>query len=214
MKIGIIGAGAIGQIYAKLWSAAGHEILLSSRHPEKLTPLVARLGEHIQIGTPAEAAQFGEVVLLAVNYSSVKEAAEAIRPHVRGKLVIDATNPLRHAEGGGTERVILDDEIGGLVMAAMLPEARIAKGLTTLWTGHVERHADVANPKVAMTLAADAPEDRAIVGQLITDAGLVPVDLGSLAQSRPLDPPSPIWNVVLTRDELVSRVAEMRSAAV
>ena len=213
MKIGIIGAGAIGQTYAKLWSAAGHEILLSSRNPEKLTPIVEGIGPAVQAGTPAQAARFGDVVLLAVNYWTLDEAIDAIRPHVLGKLVIDATNPLRHAAGGGTERVIGDDQIAGLVMADKLPEARIAKGFTTLWTGHVERYANVADPRIAMTLAADAPEDRETVAQLIRDAGLVPVDLGTLAQSRPLDPPSPIWNVVLTAQELADRVDEFRRAA-
>lgn len=210
MKIGLIGAGAIGQIYAKLWNAAGHEVLLSSRNPQKLTELVGEIGPSVQAGTPAQAAAFGDVVLLAVNYRTLDDAIEAIRPHVEGKLVIDATNPLQHAEGGGIERVIEDDQIAGLVVAGKLPEARIAKAFTTLWTGHVERHANVADPKVAMTLAADAPADRETVAQLVRDAGLVPVDLGTLAQSRPLDPPSPIWNVVLTAQELADRVDEFR----
>lgn len=210
MKIGIVGAGAIGQIYAKLWNAAGHEVLLSSRNPQKLTPIVEEIGPSVQAGTPAQAAAFGDVVLLAVNYWTLDDAIEAIRPHVAGKLVIDATNPLQHTEGGGIERVIEHDQISGLVMAEKLPEARIAKAFTTLWTGHVERHANVADPKVAMTLAADTPADRETVAQLVRDAGLVPVDLGTLAQSRPLDPPSPIWNVVLTSRELQERVDEFR----
>lgn len=213
MKIGIVGAGAIGQIYAKLWSVAGHEVLLSSRNPHKLTPVVEEIGPSVQAGTPAQAAAFGDVVLLAVNYWTLDDAIEAIRPHVQGKLVVDATNPLQYAEGGGTERVIGDDEVAGVITAAKLPEARIAKGFTTLWTGHVERQADVTDPKVAMTLAADAPADRATVAQLIKDVGLVPVDLGTLAQSRPLDPPSPIWNVVLTPQELQERVDQFRRAA-
>lgn len=213
MKIGIIGAGAIGQIYAKLWSAAGHDILLSSRNPDKLTSLVQEIGATVQAGTPAEAAQFGEVILLAVNYATLDEAIAAIKSHVSGKLVIDATNPLRLAEGGGTERVIGDDQIAGVVLAAKLPEARIAKAFTTLWTAYVERHSDVADPKVAMTLAADAADDRQTVASLVKEAGLVPIDLGTLAQSRPLDPPSPVWNVVLTPDELTARVDAFRRAA-
>ncbi len=210
MKIGIVGAGAIGQLYARLWNKAGHEILLSSRHPGKLTAMVREIGAEVQAGTPAQATQFGDVVLLAVNYTTIDEAVGAMRPHVHGKLIIDATNPLRLKESGGTERVIGDNEIAGLVMAKMLPEARVAKGFTTLWTGHVERYARVDDPTIAMTLAADHESDREIVAQLIRDAGLVPVDLGSLADSRPLDPPSPIWNVLLTAKELEESVAEFR----
>ncbi len=212
MKIGIIGAGAIGQTYAKLWNAAGHNILLSSRNLEKLTPIVDDIGPAVQAGTPAEAAKFGEAVLLAVNYWTLDQAIAAIRPHVSGKLVIDATNPLRRKDGGGIERTIGGDQIAGLILAAKLPEARIAKALTTLWTGHVERHADPAAPKTAMPFAADAPEDRETVARLVTDAGLVPVSLGTVARSRPLDPPSPIWNLVLTPDEVETRVEAFRRA--
>lgn len=210
MKIGIIGAGGIGALYARLWAAAGHDIMLSSRSLEKLAAIVKGIGKGVKAGSPAEAAGFGEAVLLAINYWTVDDAVAAIRPHVAGKLIIDATNPLRHAEGGGVERVIPDDAIAGMVMAAKLPEARIAKSFTSLWTGHVGQHADRAAPKIAMPLSADAMEDRQVVARLVRDAGLVPVELGPLAESRPLDPPSPIWNVVLTAEELEGRVAAIR----
>ena len=213
MKIGVIGAGAIGRTYATLWSAAGHDIVLSSRNPQDLGPVAQALGDRVRIGTPAEAARFGDVVLLAVNYWTLDQAIEAIRPHVLGKLVIDATNPLRRVDGGGVERVLPDDAIAGPVTAAKLPEARIAKALTTLWTGYVEQHANVETPTVAMPLAADDPADRSTAADLIRDAGLVPVDLGTLAQSRPLDPPSSIWNVVLTAEELQDRVAAWHRAS-
>ena len=213
MKIGVIGAGAIGRTYATLWSAAGHDIVLSSRNPQDLGPVAQALGDRVRIGTPAEAARSGDVVLLAVNYGTLDQAIEAMRPHVRDKLVIDATNPLRRVDGGGVERVLPDDAVAGPVTAAKLPEARIAKALTTLWTGHVEQHANVETPTVAMPLAADDPADRSTVAGLIRDAGLVPVDLGTLALSRPLDPPSSIWNVVLTAEELQDRVAAWRRAS-
>lgn len=212
MKIGVIGAGGIGQTYAQFWSAAGHYVFLSSRTPKKVAEVAREIGPNVQSGTPAEAAEFGEVILLAVNYVTLDEAIAAIAPHASGKLVIDATNPLRLVEGGNTERVIEDDQIAGLIMAEKLPSARIAKAFTTLWTQYVDQHSDVDDPRIAMTLAADAPEDRDVVASLIRDAGLVPVDLGTLAQSRPLDPPSPVWNVVLTPEDLERNVAEFRQS--
>jgi len=149
-------------------------------------------------------------VFLAVNYTTVDSAIEAITPFVDGKLVIDATNPLKLAEGGGTERVIDDDLIAGEVMQAKLRSARVGKAFTTLWTGFLAEHA-LAEPRVAMTLAADLPEDRELIAGLIDQAGFEPVDLGVLADSRPLDPPSPIWNVVLTAPELRERVASFNA---
>ncbi|QBF31813.1 NADPH-dependent F420 reductase [Thalassococcus sp. S3] len=212
MKIGIIGAGDIGKLYGQLWREAGHDIMIASRSSETREDAARKIGA--TAGTPEDAAAFGDVILLAVNYATVDEAVSAIAPAIDGKLVIDATNPLIRVSGGGVERVIPDDAISGEIMAHKLPGARVAKGFTTLWTGHVEEKSDRDAPKVAMTLAADAAEDREIVAKLISDAGLVPVDLGTLAQSRPLDPPSPIWNVVLSADELAERVAVFRQEQV
>lgn len=214
MKIGIIGAGSIAQTYGKLWSAAGHQVMVSSRRFGEGGQRPRDLDGALDIGDPSAAASFGDIVVLAVSYWTIDEALETLRPHVRGKLVVDATNPLRYAEVGGTERVIGDDEIAGLVTAQKLPEARVAKAFTTLWTGYVEEHADRATPTVAMTFAVDDAEDSRLIASVIEDAGLVPVDLGSLAESRPLDPPSPIWNVVLSPKELRARVESFRASNV
>ncbi|MBE9101646.1 NAD(P)-binding domain-containing protein [filamentous cyanobacterium LEGE 07170] len=206
MKIGIIGAGDVGQTLAELWIQAGHTIILSSRHPETLSDVLQPLGSSAKGATVAQAAAEAEILLLAVSYWTVDEAIAHIAPHVDDKIVIDATNPLRYAEEGGTERVIGDQEIAGLVMANKLPNARIVKAFTTLWTGYLKQHAHRQSPQIAMPLAG-AKADTSIVADLIQDAGFEPVDLGTLADSRPLDPPSAIWNQVLTADELRARVA-------
>lgn len=213
MKIGIIGAGSIAQTYGRLWHEAGHDIMLSARNLAKAETAAGKIG--LSAGSASDAAAFGDVILLAVNYPTLDSAIDAIGAAAKGKLVIDATNPLRWTENGGTERVIGADALAAELTAARLPEARIAKSFTTLWTEHVENHSDRANPAIAMPLAADAKADRDTVAALISDAGLVPVDLGPLSQSRPLDPPSPIWNVVLTPAELLARInqATVRPAA-
>lgn len=208
MNIGIIGAGSVAQTLGKAWVKSGHKVMLSSRHPEDLQSLVDELG--VLVGTPGESAQFGEVVLLALNYWTIESAIDTITPFIKGKLVIDATNPLQYADGGGTERVIEDNQIAGEVMQVKLPMARIAKAFTTLWTGYLEKYAE-AEPRIAMTLAADQADDRALIAGLVNDVGFEPVELGSLADSRPLDPPSPIWNEVLTPNELRERVQLIRA---
>jgi 8-hydroxy-5-deazaflavin:NADPH oxidoreductase len=212
MKIGIIGAGDVGQTLAKLWIQAGHSVILSSRHPETLGTIIQELGSSAKAATVAQAAIEGEVLFLAINYWTVDEAITQITTHVDGKIVIDATNPLRYAEGGGTERVIKEREIAGLVMADKLPNARIVKAFTTLWTGYLQQNAHRSNPKIAVAFAGDAL-DKPVVAALIEDAGFEPVDLGTLADSRPLDPPSAIWNKVLTADEVRERSAQIQQAA-
>lgn len=94
MKIGILGSGAIGGTLGKLWAQAGHDVLFSSRHPETLASLVAQAGSRTHAGTVAQAASFGDVILLAVSYGTLGEALREINGKLNGKIVIDATNPV------------------------------------------------------------------------------------------------------------------------
>jgi len=79
--------GWIGSTLAKLWVEAGHEVRLSSRHPDTLQPLVGELGNRASAGTAAEAATFGDVVLLAVPLKAVPELA----PTLTEKVVATST---------------------------------------------------------------------------------------------------------------------------
>src|SRR5579871_4781928 len=75
MRIGIIGAGHIGGNAADLWVKAGHEVMLSfSRDTRRLEALAAQLGPRASVGTPAEAASFGEVVMLSVPWRTIGDA--------------------------------------------------------------------------------------------------------------------------------------------
>ncbi|MEO1658153.1 MAG: NAD(P)-binding domain-containing protein [Pseudomonadota bacterium] len=212
MKIGIIGAGNIGRLYANLWQKAGHQVFLSSRTPQDHQDFVDGLGDGAFVGTAVEAAQFGDVVFLAANYASAGSALAAIRPYVENKLVIDSMNPLRAPGDKRTEPLIGEGDVAGLVTASKLPEARVARAFTGLWAGHVEAKSDVASPKVAIPVAVDDPDDRGVVESLVADAGFVPAYVGNLAQSGITDPGSPIWNIVLTKDEVLDRVAAFRRA--
>ena len=207
MNIGIIGAGSIGKLYAKLWLNAGHHVMLSARHPQK-----HRLSELTQqgalVGTPELAIKFADVILLAVNYQSLDTALEQLNRHADDKLIIDATNPLVFTENGDIKRVLPEHVLAGVEMQNRLPQARVAKAFTSLWTGHVEHYANVNQPTVAMPFAADSSADQDLVAQLISEAGLQAVNLGQLADSRLLDPPSPVWNVPMSADDMQRHIAE------
>jgi 8-hydroxy-5-deazaflavin:NADPH oxidoreductase len=99
MQIGVIGSGMIGSTLAELWVKAGHQVRLSSRHPDGLKPLVDKLGRRATAGTPADAAHFGDVVLMAVPVKAVPEIAASIGEALRGKVVIDAGNAYERRDG-------------------------------------------------------------------------------------------------------------------
>src|SRR5262245_24305752 len=99
MRIGIIGAGMIGSTMARLWVDAGHEVRLASRHPGELQPLVKRLGNRASAGTSADAAAFGEVVMLTVPLMAVPGLARDLAPALENKVVLDTGNAYERRDG-------------------------------------------------------------------------------------------------------------------
>src|SRR2546430_703305 len=99
LKVGIIGAGHIGGTLASLWVKAGHELLVSSRHPEQLQGLVRSLGPRARAGTPREAALFGDVVLISVPYAALPQVGRDLKTELRGKIVLETGNPYPQRDG-------------------------------------------------------------------------------------------------------------------
>ena len=93
LKIGIIGTGRIGGALARHWVNAGHEVFVSSRHPEELEPLVKELGPRAHVGTPREAAAFGSVVLVSVPYGAMPQIGADFAAELAGKVILDTSNP-------------------------------------------------------------------------------------------------------------------------
>src|ERR1700729_3917312 len=92
MKVGIIGAGRIGGGIARQLAGAGHEVLLSfSRDPQSLGRRAAEIGPSAATGSPAEAAGFGEVVVVSVPWNTLPQAIEQAGS-LAGKIGIETTN--------------------------------------------------------------------------------------------------------------------------
>lgn len=200
MRIGIIGAGSIGGTLGDLWARAGHEVALSnSRGPESLAGLIASLGSNTHAATVDGAAEFGEVVLLAVPWR--RPEALPSPDLVEGKIVIDAMNP--YAEGGGV--VDLGDSTSSEETAKRLPGARLVKAFNVM---HWERLRDEGRPeappddRLAVFVAGDELEAKRVVAGLINEIGFTAVDTGSLREGgRTQQPGSPIYNVPITGSE-------------
>ncbi|MBG0562819.1 NADPH-dependent F420 reductase [Actinoplanes aureus] len=93
MRIGVIGAGRLGGTLAAWCAESGHDVAVTSRHPEQLRELVDRMNWRMRVMPVPEAASFGEMVIFAPNWASAKEAVDLTLGGIEGKVVIDATNP-------------------------------------------------------------------------------------------------------------------------
>jgi len=200
MKIGIIGAGEIGGALARHWAAAGHQLLISSRHPEQLQSLAKEIGPNVKVGTPREAAAFGEVIMLAVPYGATPQVGRDYAAELKGKVVLDAGNPYPSRDGGMAAR---DRQRGtGVSSAEYLPGTRLVRAFNAINSGPLERDAFRKPERLGIPLAADDPEAMKIAEQLVRDAGFDPVPVGKLSRAREFDYGTPVYVRGMTAAEL------------
>ncbi len=177
MRIGILGSGNIGGTAAKLFVDAGHEVALShAGGPESLRDQVAALGPRARAATIQEAADFGEVVLLAIPWRS---RGDLPADHLRGKIAIDAMNPYKpdfslYDLGASTS----SEEV-----AKAIPGARLVKAFNHLFARDLASRGAKDRPidaRASLFIAGDDADAKRVVARLVEDIGFAPVDTGSL----------------------------------
>ena len=193
MKIGIIGAGRIGQAVARRLVTAGHEVMLSNAAgPESLAAVKKALGGKAHAGTVQDSAAYGEVVFVAIPVAAMYDLPAA---ELDGKIVVDATNYYPQRDGRIPE---LDDgSIGSSeLLARDLPGSRVVKAMNTMSYVRLAREAKPAGAagRLAIPLAGDDLPAKEIVSGLIDDMGFDPVDAGTLADGRDQQPGTAVYD--------------------
>lgn len=208
MKIGIIGSGNIGGTVGKLWAQAGHDVLFSSRNPEKLSSLIAEAGSNAKAGTVAEAVAEADIILVAVYYDTINDAIAASNDWA-GKIVIDATNPYSRANG---QIQRLPGISSGLEFAQKLPQTQIVKAYNTLASATLASDAHRTDPDVLFYCGND-PSAKKTVAQLILDSGFIGLDTGSLNQVTLQEPDGPLYGQPFTLDAARELLASLKLSA-
>ncbi|HEY8612058.1 MAG TPA: NAD(P)-binding domain-containing protein [Roseomonas sp.] len=180
-RIGVIGSGRLGGTVGTLWAKAGHPVLFSSRHPERLRELVEAAGPNARAGTPAEAAAFGEAVLVAVPYGALPDVGRELGAALRGKVVLDACNAVV-ARDGAVGQAAIERGIG-LASAGHLPGTRLVRAFNTLGSRVLAEQAHRTGAPVAIPIAGDDPAALEVASALVRDAGFEPVVVGPLARA-------------------------------
>jgi 8-hydroxy-5-deazaflavin:NADPH oxidoreductase len=200
LKIGIIGAGQIGGTLAKLWVAAGNEVLISSRHPEELRPLAQSLGPKARVGTPREAALFGDVVLVSIPYGALPQIGRDLKAELAGKIVLDTGNPYPQRDG---EMALEARRVGtGVASPRYLPGVRLVRAFNAINSNDLASDAHRAGQPIAIPLAGDDPDALVVAQRLVRDAGFEPVVVGSLARAREFDVGTPVYTRLMTAPQL------------
>jgi predicted dinucleotide-binding enzyme len=202
MRIGIIGAGMIGSTVGKLWIDAGHEVRFATRHPEELAPLVAKSGSRASAGTSAEAARFGEVVMITVPLMALPDLAHELTPLVAGKVVLDTSNAYEKRDGQSAREATQHPGGSAGWAAAMFPGSRWVKAFNSVYFKTLESEAHRDGDRVGIPLASDDPQALATAAALVRDAGFDPVTVGGLARGREFEPGSSVYNTGMSGRQL------------
>lgn len=200
LKIGIIGTGKIGGALARHWVKAGHEVFVSSRHPEELQALVKELGPKAHAGTPKEAAAFGEVILVSIPYGAMPQIGNDLRAELAGKVILDTSNP--NTGRDGAEAAEWQKKGAGVATAELLHNNRVVRAFNCIPAASLANDGNRQPERIAIPIGGDDAQAIAVAQRLVRDSGFDAVVIGSLAKTREFDLGQPLARGNLTAADL------------
>jgi len=187
MRIGILGSGLMGGKLGTLFARAGHEVVFSyARSQEKLNKLARDARGKARAGTPREAAEEADAVLLAVHWSRMDDVLKHAGD-LSGKVIVTCSLPMN---ADNTELVVAHMSSGAEALAKKVPKARIVSAFNTVPSevlfGVFEARRKAARP--SLVYCGDESGSKGIAVALIRDLGFDPVDAGPLRIARYTEP--------------------------
>ncbi len=195
MKIGILGSGEVGQSLGLGFAKAGHEVKIGSRDPtsEKLRAWAKEAGPKASSGTNAEAAAFGEAIVLATPWSGTENAIRlADAKRFAGKVVIDVTNPLVFHGNGPATLALGHTDSGGEQVQRWLPKAKVVKAFNMVGHAHMVSPTFEGGPPDMFICGEDAKAKKLVTG-ILTAFGWSTVDIGGIEGARLIEPLCLLW---------------------
>lgn len=183
-KVAVIGLGNIGKVVASNLVKGNRPVILASRKLEDAQALAQKLGSLATAAETVDAIKQADIVVLSVWFNTIQEFMTKYTAELKGKIIIDPSNPIAPDENGGFKKIIGEDESAGEIIAALVPEgAKFAKALGTLGAASLESVAFQTPERAVEFYATDDTSIHAEVEQLIRDNGFEPVRVGGIDQS-------------------------------
>ena len=176
MKVAIVGTGNMGTGLGRQFAAAGHEVIVGSRDPERAEAKAAEIGAAAH-GRYADAVGQADAFLLAVNWWDIDGVLPQLGP-VDGKILIDCTNP--YTDDTYSTPADLGGRSAAETIQERLPEARVVKAWNHVYAQIVNSSPDFGGAPASVLLASDDADAKDVVAGLARDAGYDPWDAGPL----------------------------------
>ncbi|MCI4346117.1 MAG: NAD(P)-binding domain-containing protein [Thermoplasmata archaeon] len=196
MKVGVLGSGVVGKVLSRSLAGRKHDVMIGTRSPKgpELEAWLAKEGHGVRAGTFAEAAEHGELVVLATNGGATLAALDlAGVGHFEGKLVIDATNPLDFSAGFPPSLLFgFTDSLGERVQRK-LPNAKVVKCFNTV-PNSLMVDPTLTNGTPELIVCGDDAGAKGKVGELVRSLGWSGViDIGGIREARWQEALVPLW---------------------
>lgn len=195
MKVGILGSGGVGQALGKGFADLGHEVKMGTRdaNQEKVKTWLSRTGPRASAGSFADAAAFGEIIVLATPWSGTENAINlAEKKNLAGKLIIDVTNPLSFAANRPPTLSLGHTDSGGEQVQRWAPDAHVVKAFNVVGSPFMVNPQFPGGPPDMFICGNDAKAKRGVT-DILTAFGWSTIDLGGIESSRYLEPLAMVW---------------------
>lgn len=196
MKVGVLGTGDVGRALGRGFISRGHDVMMGSRDPssEKVREWAAMQGSRASSGTFGEAAAYGELLVLATRWTGTENALRlAGEENCRGKVLIDATSPLRSEPGQPPGLALGHTDSGGEQVQRWIPDARVVKAFNIVGNAHM---VDPVFPEGQpdMFICGNDAGAKAKVTEICTTFGWPgAIDIGGIEGARELEPLCILW---------------------
>jgi predicted dinucleotide-binding enzyme len=201
MKVGILGTGDVGKALGRGFIALGHDVKMGSREANnpKAAQWVKEAGAKASAGSFAEAARFGDLVVLATLGTATEEAIRAAQPEsFKGKLVWDATNPLDFSKGMPPRLVGGLGDSAGERHQKLLPSAHVVKVFNTVGNALMFKP-ELAGGPPTMFLCGDNDGAKRRTADLCRDFGWETLDVGGIDAAHYLEAMCLVWVLTAAR---------------
>ncbi|AUX19935.1 DNA-binding protein [Sorangium cellulosum] len=194
-NIAVLGSGIVGQVLADGFLKHGHSVMRATRQPSKLATWKADAGPRASVGTFADAARFGELVVLAVKGTAAEEAIDLAGPEaLAGKTVIDATNPIADEPPVNGVLKFFTGPNESLLerLARRAPDARFVKAFSSVGSVWMV-NPDFGGVRPTMFICGDHAGAKREVEAILDAFGWEAEDMGGQEAARAIEPLCMLW---------------------